>query len=565
MIQSIEISADLLLPLSLSLVPILLITAIFSFTMAVFKFLTSRRERKKGGPNNPNNPNFNSKITEQQEFINEKRWDQVVEFLGADRSKVKRWEKKELISIICSSREKMESICEDINVDESAKELFLKIIECGGRLAFETTRRTCQRTLLQIAIRYKAPMEVVSKVIAVGGWGIVVDKTAYGWNSLHVACRYHSSVDLVTTLIEVGGRYMLTEKDSKGWNVLHYACRYNAPFEVVTKLIEEGGEDLVTAKAQGGVNALHLISFQNAPIDLMMKLVEVGGADLIRDRVKNNLNALHVACGCNAPINVITKLLEVGGYELLSQKDKLGRIPLHILISEGGYPSQQGELIETVALLIKKGLESQVGGEFGVGGLFDSASKNVQAVIYNKWNSVILPALEQVDQYINVNQEPMLQAAIISKAPSATIVSILDHLDCVNTQDKYGRFPLDVAIEQSREWSNGTKAIAKAFAAAQKCTLLNICAKHGLSWENGLKYVMLEEGGCKEIGDRDSETDMLPFMLAEDTASIFHLIKMNPSLVSRGLLRLGESEMKLEESNLYHNDFPGNWRAEFFD
>ncbi len=472
-----------------------------------------------------------SKISQQLEFINEKNWERVILFL--DGNQTKRWEKKEFLNALCSDKAMLKTLSEDIGEDGKAQELFLKIAEYGGKRFVVGRKNRSQRNLIQIACRYNASISVISKLVAIGGRAAVVEESAYGWNSLHVACRFDASIDVVLKLIEAGGRDLVLKKDSQNWNALHYACRYNTCIDVVRKLVDVGGKKLVTAKAQGGVNALHLIGFQDASIDVIMKLVEVGGEDLVRDKTEDGWSSLHIACGCNAPIDILITLLEFGGSELLMQADKYGKLPLHIAITERFSPSEQNEIIKVVAKLISWGLQYQVGGEFGIGGLFNSSSNEVQDVIYDKWEDLVLPAMELVKEDVGVDDYPILQAAIINKAPPSIIKGIVEQLGCVATKDTLGRFPIDVAVEFGREWSSGTKEIAEAFALAQRCTLLHTCAKHGLQWDDGLRCAV-DEGGMKDVEERDLETGMFPFMLAAlagTTGSTFQLIQMSPNLL----------------------------------
>ena len=122
---------------------------------------------------------------------------------------------------------------------------------------------------------------------------------------------------------------------------------------------------------------------------------------------------------------------------------------------------------DNAAIMISKGIELQVEGEYGIGGLFSFPStQEVKDKTYQNWDSIVLPALEQVMALPQYKNLPILQAIIhaiiYNRAPPKIINSTMDKFSfSTNTMDSYGRYPLDVAIYHSLEWNRGMKELVE--------------------------------------------------------------------------------------------------------
>jgi len=453
---------------------------------------------------------------------------------------------------------------------------------------------------LHIACEYGASIGVVSKLINVGGNELVQERFENGTNLLHIACKKNASVDVVSKLIEVGGKELIIEKDIWRQNSLLIACENNASIGVVSKLIEIGGNELVQERFNNGTNLLHIACVNNASVDVISKLIEVGGKRLVMMKHKRNKkNPLHIACEYGASIDTISKLVEVGRNELVLAKDKNGSNSLHILLDfkplppnytllqkalldiltqYGGaklltetnawdntpllycfniphvsFDSDEDEdciyfhsvdytvPISNTSLLISKGIELQVEGEYGIGGLFSSiSSQRAQGVIYKNWYDIVLPALRQVMMKLSHDRHlPILQALVVNKAPTDIIKRTISRFsEFINFADSFGRYPIDIAARHKLAWDDGMKEIVEAFVSTQQTTTFHVCIKHGVPWENGTKEVF---GGnnVETVAEReDISTGLYPFMLAAvkesygyDLDSVFHLIIATPKLV----------------------------------
>lgn len=193
--------------------------------------------------------------------------------------------------------------------------------------------------------------------------------------------------------------------------------------------------------------------------------------------------------------------------------------------------------------MLNKYLELQIGGEFAFGGIFNANDAD-QNEIYNKWNELVLPAIQQIMQLPENRKQPILQAVIIQEVPPHIIKDIVLHCtESVNSVDGLGRYPIDVAIERGLSWDDGTEEIVVAFAAAQQSTAIIVGAKHGLRWENGMRS-LFEDSDENDVESKDGKTGLFASMLAAvggkygyDLGTVFRLIQASPGcLISQSMM-----------------------------
>ncbi len=204
-----------------------------------------------------------------------------------------------------------------------------------------------------------------------------------------------------------------------------------------------------------------------------------------------------------------------------------------------------GKITERAVPLICQGINRKIGGEFGVGGLFDSASDELRVAIYKKWNRIVLPALVRVVEKFGTGRLPnldnscglpILHSFLMNKAPRYIVQDIIEYLGSTFSRDSTGRQSIDVAIECGYNWGNGAKEIVDAFVLVQRRSVVHICAEHGLKWESGMRNVL--EDDIKKVEEQDKSSGLHSFMLAamgstHDVGSIFQLIKTRPDLVRK--------------------------------
>ncbi len=454
--------------------------------------------------------------------------------------------------------------------------LLMKIISIvGGRdIIFEKSISGCNA--LQCALSVEASHKVICKLVEIGGKDLIIDKDEKGRNSLHYAvCAYPTSVEVISTLIQFGGGAdLVLDQDNGGEHSLHIACANGASMGVIETLICSGGRDVVLLKERRGCNALfHSIrpfNYVEPSLELILRLIQVGGRDLALDQDYDGYNPLHFMsdlhytddgdlCLCqinNAVLDALTAQ-GVGGAEILLQEEQTGKTPVQFLITQQFIEEwDQGEcdprIIENVSVLINKGIQLQIGGEYSIGGLLSSSTpdqeknqekQEIQDEIYMNWDKVVPPALAQVMAHPHNQHQPILQAVIINKAPPRIIKSTIQNFVniSVNTRDSVGQLPIEVAIRHRISWNNGMKEIVEALLSTQdSSTLFTMCIKNGLQWHDGMR-VVVEAVDKDNIEREDDETGLYPFMLAGvgyskssyDLASIFHLIKQCPRLVRK--------------------------------
>mmetsp|Transcript_4989 Transcript_4989/g.7354 ORF Transcript_4989/g.7354 Transcript_4989/m.7354 type:complete len:498 (+) Transcript_4989:123-1616(+) len=435
--------------------------------------------------------------------------------------------KEKLLKVFISNELQFELVNKKEN--EKAEALLLILIEWGGMdLVMEKSRKdSYARNLLQYACSKGTSIEIISKLIEIGGRELVFAKNKHNWNSLHFSCYEQNkiSIDVVSKLIEVGGRDLVIEQGDWDFSPLHFACQRGSSMEVISKLVEIGGRDLVLAKNSSG----------------------------------GHRNALHFATANEGvSIDVLDLLIQIGGVDVLTQMDQYGKTPLTIIITQNIrlYPeAYKRAVVEKTALFIRKGIELQIE-EYSIGGIFNNyrAPHHMRDIAHDhqRWSEIILPALERAIDFLNSQHQhgirhlPILHAVIMDNAPPPIIKDVVNRfVESVNRTDSFGQLPIDVAVKRKLSWNGGMEHIIKAFLSSQEesSTVFRVCLKNGLSWENGMRAVM-QRVNINDIERQDEITGLYPFMLAAvrneedryknyDLGSIFHLVMRSPTRLVR--------------------------------
>ncbi len=407
----------------------------------------------------------------------------------------------------------------ECETSEPAKTLFLMLVTKGGRDYVKS------RELLHLAIRYNCCMEVVAKLLEIGG---------PHYNSLQYAIQNNASIGVVKKLVEVGGKDLVLQKiRGGGRNSFHTACESKASIDVFTELIEVGGKNLVFQKINTfgtKCNTLEYALKQRTSIEVLSKLIEVGGQELVLEKNRSGCSSFQSICHCSSitftSCDILDFLILHGGPDVL-EEEKYGQKPLHNVILhhlwnqtvdyKDGYLSEDIEeirraLVEKTSFLIKKGIELQIGGEYSIGGLFcDNIKQQLRDHIYKYWiwDERVLPALKQVMAMAQNRHLPILQALIVNKAPPCIIRNAVNTFtDFINTIDSFDKYPLNVAID------------------------------HRLLWEDGTK-IIFENSDMGALETANSSTGFYPFMSAAlggeyscyDLDFVFHLIRSKPQVV----------------------------------
>jgi len=128
---------------------------------------------------------------------------------------------------------------------------------------------------------------------------------------------------------------------------------------------------------------------------------------------------------------------------------------------------------------------------------------------------------------------PILQAAIIAKAPQRIIADIINRFDSISIKDSFGRYPIYVAIEKGLEWTEGMQEVIEAISVKQQRPIIHVAAQYGLSWRDCMSE-LVKSNVDDVVNGTDSLTGLRLFMLAamdknSDLSSIYGMMRMSPS------------------------------------
>lgn len=402
---------------------------------------------------------------------------------------------------------------------------------------------------LQWVLILRKTAAVVLKLIEIGGKQLVMKKNNYEETVLHTLCRHHAPIQIFVKLIEIGGQELVMAKSKNGHTALHYACMFKAPFDIFSKLVETGDQELVMQINCCGSTALHFAWKRGVSTEIFTKLVDVGGRDLVMIKNDREETALHQACKYCAPTTIISRCIEIGGPEILMEKDERGCVALHY--RHFLCPIRPFE--ESFILMVKEGISAQVGGEFGIGGLFncaDSRYPTLQRKIFNRWEDYA-PTLEIIMESLQQTPPLILHAAIIAKSYQRIIMDIIARFDCILTRDSLNRIPIQVAVEVGLKWNEGMKELVEETAAHQQRPTIHVAAHYGLKWSNHMRE-LVESNADEVVHGYDSLTRLPLFMSAAmgngyDLGSIYGMLRMCPTMFDEVQFASGRSKKRKRE------------------
>ena len=180
---------------------------------------------------------------------------------------------------------------------------------------------------------------------------------------------------------------------------------------------------------------------------------------------------------------------------------------------------------------------SKFGGEFSIGGVFNVANEEGQRYIYRIWETVA-PLLERIFGSLQQQGQPLppiLQAAILAKAPTSIVLNIIHRFEySILARDSLNRLPIIIALEEQKlldHDSSSSSSIGrdkgeiiqhhmKATAKAQNRSIVHVAAEYGLKWSdisssnNSYNMRELAMSNVEEvINGYDSFTGLRVFML----------------------------------------------------
>ena len=442
----------------------------------------------------------------------------------------------------------LHAACKNKNISLT-HQLISKLVEIGGRDL--VMMNSYNGTALHSACDYEnISLEIISKLIEIGGRELVMTNCKFG-TALHSACENkNTSLEIISKLIKVGGRELVLMKCEHGTALLSACKNKNISLEIISKLIEIGGQELVMMTDCHGTTALHAIcsnrhNKNSSLLEIISMLVNMGGQELV---VKTNDDGTALHCACKnqqIPPEMISELIEVGGQEVLLQKDKDENIALYDGWFQvwGNLDPEENEIqCDKFEFMLEQSIAANVGGEFGIGGLFNYAKDDVQSYIYYLWEEV-LPLLECVVNSLleQHHQPPILHAAILAEAPFEVICDIINYFEfSISKVDSMNRYPIEVALDINLPWDKGLKEVIEATAEVAHLEqgiptkILYSAAQYGLKWRYQMSE-LIEEGNGDDIHGCDTVTGLRLFMVAamgtrNDLSAIYGIMRMGPEM-----------------------------------
>jgi hypothetical protein len=271
-------------------------------------------------------------------------------------------------------------------------------------------------------------------------------------------------------------------------------------------------------------NSFHRACTRKAPFDVVKTIIDIGGRELVLQTKYAKFNTLHFACDTDSSVDVVNLLMHVGGKELLAGTNSNGSLPLLLSAQKN---------LEPATALLQQGLHHQVGGEFGIGGLFlkDEHGQTAMEVMHShhNWDDITASIGDMVQN------TPFIHAAIgnVSEECLCEILSRFSYL--LHTRDSMGRLPIEVAVQQNLKWENGMRCLLFAYAQKEQRSATHVAADHGVTWENGMSNLLLNSEEYYHVEHEDPGTGLYPFMLAasgegSDLRTIYELLRISPGL-----------------------------------
>ena len=216
----------------------------------------------------------------------------------------------------------------------------------------------------------------------------------YDDSPLHFLIKHNKNVSEETILefISIVDMSLLLRTNKSHKTALHYAFEYNANINIINALIAKGGGKEYTLIAdEYGQTALHLGVTSELNIDSIAALIDVGGKDLLQ---KSNDYLFYR----ETPLQSILRR-QLFEYDFDFHSTRL-RESFHMRSS-----NLDNGTIDMLCILLKYGIEFQIGGEFGCGGLFQTMIQNgSQASLLNEildedhWRLLLLPIFTKLSR-----------------------------------------------------------------------------------------------------------------------------------------------------------------------
>ena len=386
---------------------------------------------------------------------------------------------------------------------------------------------------LNQAVHMLVPFEIINKMIDIGGKEFLL-------KDYHGEC-YVSRWDGYTPLHHLFYRFNFDTPDNEKFEEKFSTLQ----LQLLPKLFEVGGRDLVMKKvASDGETALHCAVNDDRNKEATKELIEFGGKELVMTKNNKGNTALHhEEFRDGMSFEIVKLMIEVGGRDLLKEENNYGELAVQsAALFEDHYIDDNEYLLTLSILLIKEGINHNVGGEFSLGGLlevYNDYEGDFDFFFFGEiWCTRILPALKEVYRQFQLEAlsktPPILHSVIELEAPKDVIADVLDNFDSITSmKDSLDRYAIDVAVETNLPFDEGLKEILEATASANDLNILHCASHHGLSWDNGMEELVLKDLDYAVNGVNE-KTGLKLFMTAAiggDLDTIYSLVRMDPMYI----------------------------------
>jgi len=422
---------------------------------------------------------------------------------------------------------------------------------------------------LMLASRYRDNHAIIERALTLidtGGKDLLVNFEFTDLNHVHLlvhAMNMDVPFEIMNKMIDIGGKDFLMKSNGitdDCFTPLHNVFQEGLGLQFVTqlmpKLLEVGGRDLVMKRtASNGLTALNYSCQTDIYDAATVKLIEIGGKELVMSKTHSGDTALHYAGRERISFEIIKLMIEVGGRDLLKEENNYGRLAVHeVALTQDRNDEDdiyEEGIYETLIFLIKEGIYNNVGNEFSLGGLLaDEIVVDSLDLLWNDLSLILMEVLRLINNESPNMAPPVLHTMILIQAPKIIILDTLYLLnsmmiskdtsgilkDVVSKRDSLGRLAIDVAIQMNLLFDQGMKEIVAATAIAAERNGLNILhyvAERGLSWDNGMQMLVLENLN-NAVNGLNEETGLRLFMTAAiggNLDTIYSLVRMDPMCI----------------------------------
>lgn len=411
------------------------------------------------------------------------------------------------------------------------------IDNCGKELIMEKDKTGW--TCLHYACSHDASMQVINKILEIadnvqtnGSRNLIMMKDSkHHATALHHACRSnHKSLDVIYKLLSIGGKELLIQKTDDGENALHRACYCNGDIiNIVNILIEFGGYD---EDSDGG-----------------------NGKEIVMEQNDNGCTSLHIACRMYAPLRVIKRLIDVGGKDILCVKNYNGYSPLDESILYDQLHIMRYMLKQCIGNQV--GGAFAIGGlfnyanEYAQNKIYEHWSTQIRPILREMASRgddishhILLllhgAIIARAPKTIIIDILSHFEACMMTRDPMKRLPINLAVLNRIKWDD--GMKEIIEAMAQARS----SKKLTPSAVENNEQQILITAAYYGLQWDNGMKQladVNMELIGCRCV---DDETGLNLFMLAAccgkdeddgdhvdnvDLSSVYGLLRMCPGCI----------------------------------